>query len=81
MGLAANAANAQPGDMIIFDWQGDGNPDHVGIVESVNGNSITTIEGNSSDAIRRNNYRVGTSSLVGVVKPPPAGTQAQNVAV
>jgi cell wall-associated NlpC family hydrolase len=38
MGLAANASNAQPGDMIIFDWEGDGTPDHVGIVESVNGN-------------------------------------------
>lgn len=65
-----NTANAQPGDLIIFDWENDGTPDHIGIVESVNGNQITTIEGNSSDKVKQNTYTMGQSSLVGVVKPP-----------
>lgn len=36
------------GDVVFFDWGGDGISDHVGIVESVNANSVTTIEGNTS---------------------------------
>lgn len=56
--------------MIIFDWQGDGTPDHIGIVEKVVGNTIHTIEGNSSDQLRRNEYQMGNNDLVGVVKPP-----------
>ncbi|MGO4613912.1 CHAP domain-containing protein [Nocardia sp. 2YAB30] len=81
MGLRrTNVSEAQPGDMIIFDWERDGTPDHIGIVESVNGNSITTIEGNSSDAVRRNNYRMGDPRLTGAVRPPTE-TQTQNVAV
>lgn len=39
----------QPGDVVFFDWAGDGISDHVGIVELVNSNStVTTIEGNTS---------------------------------
>ena len=42
----------KPGDAVIYDWQDDGKgdnkgvPDHVGIVERVDGNSMTIIEGN-----------------------------------
>jgi peptidoglycan hydrolase-like protein with peptidoglycan-binding domain len=39
----------QPGDLVLFDWDGDGKADHVGIVKSVNADgTITTIEGNAS---------------------------------
>lgn len=76
MGLARQTGQAEPGDLIIFDWQGDGTPDHIGIVESVNGSTITTIEGNSSDRVQRNNYQIGNSDLVGVVKPPPSTAEA-----
>ncbi|GAB2695951.1 CHAP domain-containing protein [Nocardia thraciensis] len=76
MDLARNITEAQPGDMIIFDWNGDGRQDHVGIVESRDGDKITTIEGNSSDMVKRNNYTIGESSLVGVVKPPPTNSVA-----
>ncbi|MGI5222612.1 hypothetical protein [Nocardia sp. CA-290969] len=41
-------------------------------MESVRGGTITTIEGNSSDRLQRNNYQLGNSDLVGVVKPPPS---------
>lgn len=72
MGLARHTVDAQPGDMIIFDWQGDGNPDHIGIVKSVDGNTITTIEGNSGDRVQSHTYQMGNSDVVGVVKPPPS---------
>ncbi|MDR0863111.1 MAG: CHAP domain-containing protein [Oscillospiraceae bacterium] len=34
-----------PGDIIFFDWEQDGSSDHVGIVESVEGEVVHTIEG------------------------------------
>ena len=38
----------QPGDIVLFDWDGDNVADHVGLVKSVNGNgTLTTIEGNT----------------------------------
>ena len=43
-----SASNAEPGDIVYFDWQSDGVADHVGIVESNNGSYLTTIEGNTS---------------------------------
>jgi cell wall-associated NlpC family hydrolase len=43
-------ANPQPGDMVLFDWNGDGVSDHVGIVKRVNGDgSVQTIEGNTTN--------------------------------
>ena len=36
------------GDIIFFDFNGNGQPDHVGIVERVVGDKIYTIEGNTS---------------------------------
>ena len=47
-GAAVGASQAQPGDLVIFDWGGDGEADHVGIVESNDGSRLTTIEGNTS---------------------------------
>lgn len=39
----------QPGDLVIFDFTGKKKtPSHIGIVESVKGNILTTIEGNTS---------------------------------
>ncbi|MBF6352484.1 CHAP domain-containing protein [Nocardia flavorosea] len=73
----ATAAYAEEGDLIIFDWQGDGTPDHIGIVERVEGNTIHTIEGNSSDQLKRNQYQMGNNDLVGVVKPPAQQAPAQ----
>ena len=40
--------NFKPGDIIFFDFNGNGQPDHVGIVERVVGNNVYTIEGNTS---------------------------------
>lgn len=37
------------GDMVAFDWDGDGKGDHVGVVEAVYNTHIQTIEGNTGD--------------------------------
>ena len=39
---------AKAGDIIFFDWDGNGNPDHVGFVEKKCGSYVQTIEGNTS---------------------------------
>lgn len=36
----------QPGMIVFYDWDKNGTPDHVGIVESVAGGNIRVIEGN-----------------------------------
>ena len=41
-----------PGTIIFFDWDHDGASDHVGIVESCDGTTVHTIEGNSGDAVK-----------------------------
>lgn len=37
----------QPGDIIFFDFNGNGTADHVGLCESWDGKNITTIDGNT----------------------------------
>ncbi|MEU1982446.1 CHAP domain-containing protein [Nocardia sp. NPDC019395] len=78
MGLRRNSVGeAQPGDLIVFDWEGDGTPDHIGIVKSVQGGQINTIEGNTSNQmVERNRYGMNSGSIVGVVKPPPSENSA-----
>lgn len=58
----------KPGDAILFDWGADGNSDHIGIVEKVENGKITTIEGNSSDSVKRNTYEINSSKILGFVK-------------
>lgn len=53
-----DAYTPSPGDVIFYDWQdmgyGDnvGQPDHVGIVASCDGQTMTIIEGNCDNAVK-----------------------------
>lgn len=44
----------QPGDIVFFNWDGGTTPQHVGIVESVSGSNVITIEGNTSSSDNTN---------------------------
>ena len=57
------------GMIIFFDWDHDGNSDHVGIVESVSGGTVNTIEGNSGDKVARRSYSIGSSNIYGYGVP------------
>ena len=59
----------QAGDIIFFDWEGDGETDHVGIVEKCENGVVYTVEGNSGDTCRQNQYTVGSSSIYGYGVP------------
>ncbi len=54
-----------PGDMIFFDWELDGNLNHVGIVEKVEGGYVYTIEGNSGNQVKRNQYKIDSDKIIG----------------
>jgi hypothetical protein len=66
-----NRSHPKPGDIIMFDWHpGSGvSAEHTGLVEKVfrrNGRLyVQTIEGNSSDSVRRNTYAVGDARIAG----------------
>ena len=55
----------EAGQIIFFDWEGDGETDHVGIVERCENGIVYTVEGNSGDACRQNSYPVGYYEILG----------------
>ena len=71
----SDAYTPKPGDIIFYDWddsgRGDntGNPDHVGIVESVSGSTIKVIEGNISNAVGRRSLKVNGRYIRGYGVP------------
>ena len=67
-----------PGDYIFYDWQdgtnyadtdNTGAADHVGIVEKVSGQTITVIEGNYSNAVKRRTLAVNGRYIRGYGVP------------
>lgn len=55
------------GDQVFFNVSGGIN--HTGIVVGITGGYVTAVEGNSSDAVRRNNYVVNSSYIAGFGRP------------
>lgn len=73
----------KPGYIIVYNWDdntqpNDGYADHIGTVESVSqgatGKTITTIEGNYSDAVKRRYIPVGWGNIRGYATPKYATT-------
>lgn len=57
-------SDPQPGDQIFFN-----NFSHTGIVEKVENGVITTIEGNTSNRVKRCTYSVGSGKIDGYGRP------------
>lgn len=57
-------SDPQPGDQIFFN-----NYAHTGIIEKIDGNVITTIEGNTSNQVARCTYPIGSKSIDGYGRP------------
>lgn len=58
----------QAGDQIFFSFA-PGEYSHTGLVESVDGNRVTTIEGNSSDQVMRKVYSSSDGIIAGYGRP------------
>ena len=54
-----------PSIIIFFDWESDGETDHVGIVQKVENGIVYIVEGNSGDSFRVNQYSVGHYQIYG----------------
>ena len=48
-GWLVETGTARPGDMVTFDWQDDGEDDHIGCVEYADTTGVNTIEFNTSE--------------------------------
>lgn len=68
-GWADDSAEPSPGDIIFFDWEPDGYPDHVGIVEKCENGLVYTIEGNVNDDCVHGHYYVGDTCIFGYGLP------------
>ena len=66
---ADRSITPEPGMIIFFDWDRDGVPDHTGIVEKIENGYVYTIEGNTSDSCRRQQYTVGNPNIFGYGTP------------
>ena len=74
-GLTVPTSEGQYGDIVLFDWNGDGVADHIGLIISRNGNgTYDTVEGNTSTY----NYTNGGyvlkmtryySSIIAIIRP------------
>lgn len=70
-----DAYKPEPGDVVFYDWDdngvGDnkGASDHVGIVEKVAGTTITVIEGNCSNSVKRREIQVNGRYIRGYGLP------------
>jgi len=74
-----------PGDIVMYDWQdkgtGDntGMPDHVGFVVSLNGTTMTIIEGNKGEAVTYRSLNVNGKYIRGYCLPDYASKATKPV--
>ncbi|MFC4856901.1 CHAP domain-containing protein [Actinophytocola glycyrrhizae] len=73
-GLAYDANNlgqARPGDVLLFGTgpEPTDTSTHIGVVESVDGDQVTLIEGNSSDRVQRVTHSLSGGEFYGGVHP------------
>ena len=65
----------QHGDIITWDWDGNGWPDHIGFVDYVKNGRVYTIEGNANEAVQALNYDLNDTRIYGYARPK-YGTEA-----
>ena len=84
--MESDAHVPSPGDLVMYDWQdsgsGDntGHPDHVGIVVSLNGTSMTVIEGNKGEAVAYRSLNVNGKYIRGYCLPDYASKATKSSA-
>jgi len=81
-GIWRGLAKPVPGDIVVFDWQKNGWADHIGFVEAINGNTITTIEGNTSKCVARRTYPWNDWRIAGYARPKyPNASHSDNKSI
>ena len=73
-GKALSPADAQAGDVVIFDWNGNGTGDHIGFCVANHDGWMDTVEGNVSNSVgRRTRYH---SNVLMAIRPDYDGQAA-----
>ena len=70
--------SAQPGDLIAFEWDGTGQNsyDHIAMVESVDGNGVTAINGNWGGHVTRAWHSFNGGGIAEIARPEYSTTPA-----
>lgn len=53
-GAVVDVSQVEPGDLVVYDYNGDGHMQHIAIVAAVEDNMLITIDGNSGKQVRMN---------------------------
>lgn len=64
-GILAGDSAPEAGDLIFFDWDADGDPQHMGVVLAVIGDTVYTIEGNSAGRVAIRSYKITDPRILG----------------
>ena len=52
----ASGYTPKKGDLVFFDWSGNGSSQHVGLVTGTSGSTVYTVEGNCSGKVKERQY-------------------------
>lgn len=66
------------GDLLLYDWDGDGTPEHIGVCVEVYGDRLATVEGNVDNAVKR--LARSAASVMGAYRPAWADEAAPTAA-
>jgi len=65
----SKSSKPKVGDLVIFDWNLSGVGDHVGVISSISGNNITTIEGNKNNSVGYRTFPKNWSYVLNILTP------------
>lgn len=69
LGIGIGRQFPKSGDIVAFDWDGGGWTDHIGFIEKVDNNTITTIEDISNERVQRNTFAWNDSRIKNYDRP------------
>ena len=73
LGMTAKKGSQKPGDLVLYDFNGNGTPDHIGIVVQVSKGYIRAVEGNTGSGSNTNGGEVQnrkrSGHILGYVRP------------
>ena len=72
------SSEVHAGDIIFYDWNGDGSSDHVGIVVQNRFSELSVIEGNKSDSVSYRNISLTSPQIIGYGVPNYEGSDGNN---
>lgn len=82
---ASEGYTPSSGDLVFFDWSGNGSSQHVGIVNYTSGTTVYTIEGNCSGKVKAREYTAkgskpynNISAIMGYASPNYASVSGGN---